>query len=53
MTGTAAARADATAVAVVFREAHGEAVATLVRIFGDISLAEDAVQDAFVVATSR
>jgi RNA polymerase sigma-70 factor, ECF subfamily len=53
VTGTAAARADPTAVEVVFREAHGEAVATLVRIFGDISLAEDAVQDAFVVATSR
>ncbi|MBC3190960.1 sigma-70 family RNA polymerase sigma factor [Pseudonocardia sp. C8] len=33
-----------------FREAHGQAVATLVRIFGDISLAEDAVQDAFVTA---
>ena len=33
-----------------FREAHGKAVATLVRVFGDISLAEDAVQDAFVKA---
>ena len=33
-----------------FREAHGAAVATLVRVFGDISLAEDAVQDAFVAA---
>jgi RNA polymerase sigma-70 factor, ECF subfamily len=53
VTGTAAARPDATAVEVVFREAHGEAVATLARIFGDISLAEDAVQDAFLVATSR
>ncbi len=38
---------------VVFREAFGQAVASLVRIFGDISLAEDAVQDAFVVATDR
>jgi RNA polymerase sigma-70 factor, ECF subfamily len=36
-----------------FREAHGQAVATLVRVFGDISLAEDAVQDAFVAAVSR
>lgn len=36
-----------------FREASGQAVATLVRVFGDISLAEDAVQDAFVVATDR
>ena len=33
-----------------FRAAHGAAVATLVRVFGDISLAEDAVQDAFVAA---
>jgi RNA polymerase sigma-70 factor (ECF subfamily) len=37
----------------VFRDAYGQAVATLIRIFGDISLAEDAVQDAFVVATIR
>ena len=36
-----------------FREAHGRAVATLVRVFGDISLAEDAVQDAFVTAVDR
>jgi RNA polymerase sigma factor (sigma-70 family) len=37
----------------VFREAYGQAVATLVRAFGDITLAEDAVQDAFVVASDR
>ena len=37
----------------VFREVSGQAVATLVRVFGDIGLAEDAVQDAFVVATER
>jgi len=36
-----------------FREAHGQAVATLIRIFGDITLAEDAVQDAFVAALDR
>jgi RNA polymerase sigma-70 factor (ECF subfamily) len=36
-----------------FRQAHGQAVATLVRVFGDISLAEDAVQDAFVTAIDR
>ncbi|MEV0802946.1 sigma-70 family RNA polymerase sigma factor [Kribbella sp. NPDC050281] len=36
-----------------FREAHGQAVATLTRIFGDIALAEDAVQDAFVTAVQR
>lgn len=40
-------------VAGVFRDAYGQAVATLVRVFGDITLAEDAVQDAFVVATER
>ncbi len=37
----------------VFREAYGQAVATLVRVFGDITLAEDAVQDAFVIAGDR
>jgi len=37
----------------VFRQAYGQAVATLVRVFGDITLAEDAVQDAFVVASER
>ena len=37
----------------VFREEYGRAVATLVRFFGDIDLAEEAVQDAFVVATEK
>jgi len=46
-------RADATPVERVFREAYGQAVATLIRIFGDITLAEDAVQHAFVVASDR
>jgi RNA polymerase sigma-70 factor (ECF subfamily) len=36
-----------------FREAHGQAVATLTRLFGDITLAEDAVQDAFMTAVRR
>jgi RNA polymerase sigma-70 factor, ECF subfamily len=36
-----------------FREAHGQAVATLTRVFGDLTLAEDAVQDAFVTAVDR
>lgn len=36
-----------------FREVYGQAVATLVRVLGDITLAEDAVQDAFVVASVR
>jgi RNA polymerase sigma-70 factor (ECF subfamily) len=34
----------------VFREEYGRAVAVLVRIFGDIDIAEEAVQDAFVAA---
>lgn len=42
-----------TTVARVFREVYGQAVATLVRVFGDITLAEDAVQDAFVIANTR
>jgi RNA polymerase sigma-70 factor, ECF subfamily len=36
-----------------FRESAGRAVATLARVFGDISLAEDAVQEAFATATER
>ena len=43
---------DAAALSVeqVFRLESGRAVATLVRLFGDIDIAEEAVQDAFVVA---
>lgn len=37
-------------VARAFQEAHGPAVATLARVFGDLTLAEDAVQEAFVAA---
>jgi RNA polymerase sigma-70 factor (ECF subfamily) len=37
----------------VFRSEHGRAVAVLVRIFGDIDVAEEAVQDAFVAAVQR
>ncbi len=37
----------------IFREESGRAVATLVRLFGDIDVAEEAVQDAFVLATTR
>ncbi|HLM64716.1 MAG TPA: sigma-70 family RNA polymerase sigma factor [Acidimicrobiales bacterium] len=37
----------------VFREEHGRAVAVLVRVFGDIDVAEDAVQDAFAAAVQR
>jgi RNA polymerase sigma-70 factor (ECF subfamily) len=37
----------------VFREEHGRAVAVLVRVFGDIDVAEDAVQEAFAAAVAR
>jgi RNA polymerase sigma-70 factor, ECF subfamily len=37
----------------VFREEYGRAVAVLVRVFGDIDVAEEAVQDAFIVAVDR
>ena len=37
----------------VFREEYGRAVAVLVRHFGDIDLAEEAVQDAFSAAVQR
>lgn len=40
-------------IAAVFREEHGRVVATLVRLLGDIDLAEEAVQDAFLVAADR
>lgn len=37
----------------VFRAESGRAVATLIRLLGDIDLAEEAVQDAFVAAVER
>jgi RNA polymerase sigma-70 factor, ECF subfamily len=37
----------------VFRAEYGRSVAVLVRVFGDISIAEEAVQDAFTAAAAR
>jgi RNA polymerase sigma-70 factor (ECF subfamily) len=37
----------------VFRAEYGRAVAVLVRVFGDIEIAEEAVQDAFTAAVER
>jgi RNA polymerase sigma-70 factor, ECF subfamily len=37
----------------VFREEYGRAVAVLVGVFGDIDVAEEAVQDAFTAAVQR
>ena len=40
-------------IAGVFRREYGRAVAVLVRRFGDIDVAEEAVQDAFAEAVRR
>jgi RNA polymerase sigma-70 factor, ECF subfamily len=37
----------------VFRQQFGKAVATLTRLFGDLGVAEEAVQEAFVAALKR
>ena len=44
---------DEAAIGQVFRENSGRSVAALIRVFGDIDVAEDAVQDAFTVALRR
>jgi RNA polymerase sigma-70 factor (ECF subfamily) len=44
---------DVAAIGRVFREESGRCVATLIRILGDIDVAEDAVQDAFAVALRK
>lgn len=40
-------------IARIFRAEYGRAVAVLVRVFGDIDIAEEAVQDAFTAAVQR
>ena len=40
-------------IARVFRAEYGRAVSVLYRVFGDLSVAEDAVQDAFATAAVR
>jgi RNA polymerase sigma-70 factor (ECF subfamily) len=49
----AAPTSHATDIERVFRAEHGRAVAVLVRAFGDIDLAEEAVQEAFAAAVKR
>jgi RNA polymerase sigma-70 factor (ECF subfamily) len=44
---------DHAALERIFREESGRVIASLVRHFGDIDVAEEAVQEAFVVATER
>jgi RNA polymerase sigma-70 factor (ECF subfamily) len=45
--------ADLAGIEGVFRAEYGRAVAVLTRVFGDIDVAEDAVQDAFAEAVRR
>jgi RNA polymerase sigma-70 factor (ECF subfamily) len=45
--------ADRAQIEQVFRHESGRAVASLVRHFGDIDIAEEAVQEAFVIAMER
>ncbi len=40
-------------VSSIFRAEYGRAVAVLCRVFGDLDIAEDAVQDAFEIALQR
>jgi RNA polymerase sigma-70 factor (ECF subfamily) len=44
---------DTTHIERVFRQEYSRAVAVLVRVFGDIDLAEEAVQDAFAAAVQH
>ena len=40
-------------IELVFREQYGRSVAVLARVFGDLDIAEDAVQEAFSIAVAR
>lgn len=51
--GGSASEASSGEIARIFRREYGRAVAVLVRIFGSIDVAEDAVQDAFTAAVQR
>jgi len=44
---------DGALIGRIFRDEYGRSVATLIRIFGDIDLAEDAVQEAFALALRK
>ncbi len=49
----AALKLDEAEIGRIFREESGRSVAALIRIFGDIDIAEDAVQEAFAVALRK
>jgi RNA polymerase sigma-70 factor, ECF subfamily len=51
--GDAAAGLDGAEVGRIFREESGRSLAALIRAFGDIDVAEDAVQEAFAVALGK
>jgi RNA polymerase sigma-70 factor, ECF subfamily len=51
--GDAATGLDGAEVGRIFREESGRSLAALIRIFGDIDVAEDAVQEAFTVALRK
>ena len=51
--GGAATNLDETAIGRIFREESGRSVAALIRVFRDIDVAEDAVQEAFAVALRK
>lgn len=48
--GTAPGEAE---IGRIFREESGRSVAALIRAFGDIDVAEDAVQEAFAIALGQ
>jgi len=48
--GVARAGVGEATIGRIFREESGRSVATLIRVFGQIEIAEDAVQDAFALA---
>lgn len=47
------AAVDQSEIARIFRQESGRAIASLIRRFGDIDLAEEAVQEAFAAAVTR
>lgn len=49
----AAPNLDESGIGRIFRAESGRSVATLIRIFGDIDLAEDAAEEAFAVALRK
>jgi RNA polymerase sigma-70 factor, ECF subfamily len=51
--GDAAVRLDGEEVGRIFREESGRSLAALIGVFGDLDLAEDAVQEAFAVALRK